>query len=156
MIKAIWIIELYICKKMIWSIWIINYNKKVELNNIFNSLNFHDLNFSISCILSLPIIWYIDELPVFLDIVSLYVISMRARLHRDLGIHLHYDLYVFVRDGFWARQLIALHLRRRWKLWAVYLYILSMIEHHQRTFPPRLSTCFWHAHKHIGHLGSML
>ncbi len=31
---------------MIWSIWIIDL-KNVELNSILNSLNFHDLNFSI-------------------------------------------------------------------------------------------------------------
>ncbi len=31
---------------MIWSIWLIDFKKKVELNNIFNSVNFYDLNFS--------------------------------------------------------------------------------------------------------------
>jgi hypothetical protein len=32
------------CKKLIWPIWIIDYKKIVELNEIFNSVNFHDLN----------------------------------------------------------------------------------------------------------------
>ncbi len=33
---------------MIWSIQVIGYKKiKIELNNIFNSVNFHDFKFSI-------------------------------------------------------------------------------------------------------------
>ncbi len=48
MTKAIWIIKLENCKKIFDQLRKLITRKNVELNNIFNSVNFHDLNFTIN------------------------------------------------------------------------------------------------------------
>ncbi len=47
MTKMIKIIEFKKWKRLILSVRIIDYKNKIELNNIFNLVNCHDLNFSI-------------------------------------------------------------------------------------------------------------
>ncbi len=53
------------------SIWIIGYKKKVRLNNNFNSVNFHDLNFSIVQIELLNMQKQYEIVPIYLFLVHI-------------------------------------------------------------------------------------